>query len=87
MPRSGSDPIAWSNLTALNWTANGKGRLTSNGVLGGAQLLYVDIKGNARILWQQHGGDWTYGRPSPDGRHLALMEWTMDGNLWMMENF
>jgi serine/threonine protein kinase len=25
--------------------------------------------------------------PSPDGRHLAFMERTVDSNAWIMENF
>jgi eukaryotic-like serine/threonine-protein kinase len=77
----------WSNLGDVEWSANGKALLISHGVQGGAILLYVDLQGNANVLWQQHGGTATYGRPSPDGRHLAMMEWTVNGNLWMMENF
>ena len=77
----------WSNLGDLEWAATGKALLISNGVQGGVVLLYVDLQGNAHVLWKQHGGTATYGRPSPDGRHLALMGWTVDSNLWMMENF
>jgi hypothetical protein len=33
------------------------------------------------------GGTGTYGVPSPDGRHLAMQKMTVEGNLWMMENF
>jgi hypothetical protein len=25
--------------------------------------------------------------PSPDGRHLAIYDWKMSANMWMMENF
>jgi hypothetical protein len=35
----------------------------------------------------QEGGNGTYAIPSPDGRHLAIKSWTLDSNIWMMENF
>ena len=77
----------WSNLVDVEWAANGKALLITNGVQGGSVMLNVDLQGNAHVLWQQHGGKATWGRPSPDGRHLAMLGWTVDGNLWMMENF
>jgi Tol biopolymer transport system component len=77
----------WSNLVDVEWAANGKALLITNGVQGGSVMLHVDLQGNAPVLWQQHGGKATWGRPSPDGRHLAMLGWTVDGNLWMMENF
>jgi Tol biopolymer transport system component len=76
-----------SNTRQLDWAADGKGFFTSNSVQGGADLYYVDLQGDAHVLWKQRGGQFTYARPSPDGRHLAMMDWTMSGNIWMMENF
>jgi serine/threonine protein kinase/Tol biopolymer transport system component len=77
----------WSNLGDLDWAANGKGLFISYGVTGGATLVYVDLQGNATALWRQHGGSAIWARPSPDGRHLAMMGTTVNANLWMMENF
>jgi Tol biopolymer transport system component len=77
----------WSNLLSLNWATDGKGLFVADGVQGGAVLLHVDLQGNARVLWKNHGGNWTPALPSPDGRHLAIQGWTVDGNMWMMENF
>jgi len=77
----------WSKLEDIEWAANGKALFISHGVPGGSVLLQVDLQGNAHVLWQQHGGKFTYGRPSPDGRHLAMLGWAVDSNLWMMENF
>ncbi len=77
----------WSNFGDIGWAANGKALLISNGVQGGSVLLHVDLQGNAHMLWQQHGGKGTWGRQSPDGRHLAMLGWAVDSNLWMMENF
>ena len=77
----------WRNLLSLNWATDGKGLFVADGVQGGAVLLHVDLQGNARVLWKNHGGNWTPALPSPDGRHLAIQGWTVDGNMWMMENF
>jgi DNA-binding winged helix-turn-helix (wHTH) protein/Tol biopolymer transport system component len=77
----------WSNLGDIGWAADGKALLISNGVQGGSVLLHVDLLGNAHVLWQQLGIKGTWGRQSPDGRHLAMLGWTVDSNLWMMENF
>jgi hypothetical protein len=51
-------------------------------------VLHVDFQGNARVLWESSGATGeTLAIPSPDGRHLAIQNWTADGNMWMMENF
>jgi hypothetical protein len=49
----------------------------------GNTLLYVDLKGNARVLWQQQGG-WgrIWGAPSPDGRYLAIGAEVNNSNVW-----
>jgi len=47
----------------------------------------VDLQGNARVLWQQRGLLETYGVPSPDGRHLTMLGHTLNGNVWLIENF
>jgi len=77
----------WNNLASLDWAADGKGFFISNGVHGGAVLLFVDLLGNAHILWKNQGGAWTQGRPSPDGRHLAIQDFRIEGNIWTLENF
>jgi Tol biopolymer transport system component/DNA-binding winged helix-turn-helix (wHTH) protein len=77
----------WSDFGDIGWASNGKALLISNGVQGGSVLLHVDLQGNAHVLWQQLGIKGTWGRQSPDGRHLAMLGWAVDSNLWMMENF
>ena len=76
----------WKSLTNVVWTADGKGLFVSSPKGGGSVLLSVDLQGNARVLWENSGGS-TYGVPSADGRHLAVFGWTVDNNMWMMENF
>jgi len=77
----------WNLLTNATWTADGKGLFASSFNERGSVLLKVDLRGNARILWEQLGGINTYALPSPDGRHLAMLSWTNNTNMWMMENF
>jgi WD40 repeat protein len=77
----------WSRIEDMEWAPDCQGLFVAHGIPGGAALLYVDLQGNAHVLWQQHGGTATYAFPSPDGRHLAFFGWTIEGNVWMMENF
>ena len=91
----------WSAFQSVNWAADGKGLLVSSLGETGSTLLLADLHGNAHSLWEQQGNNtpWTnivqplggpsvpWGVPSPDGRHLAIYNWTFSGNMWMMENF
>jgi hypothetical protein len=38
-------------------------------------------------LWEQEGGLGISALPSPDGRHLAIRGWSVNSNIWMIENF
>jgi serine/threonine protein kinase/dipeptidyl aminopeptidase/acylaminoacyl peptidase len=77
----------WNTLTTVSWAADGKGLFVSSFKDRGPVVLSVDLQGNARLLWEHKGGIDTYGVPSPDGRHLAMRGWNVEGNLWMLENF
>jgi hypothetical protein len=54
----------------------------------GGTVLYVDLEGNGRVLWQRKG---TFGYfwsiPSPDGRYLAILNTVFNSNVWMLEGF
>jgi hypothetical protein len=80
-----------SRLMSLLWAADGKGLLVGVGgySVSNPTLLYVDLEGRAEVLWQQTTAIlWgTWGVPSPDGRHLALVGYGADNNVWMLENF
>jgi eukaryotic-like serine/threonine-protein kinase len=75
-----------NNMWRLKWAADGRGLFVSNREKGGAEILHVDLQGNAKLLWKC-SGDRCVGRPSPDGRHLAIYDWKQSANMWMMENF
>ena len=77
----------WNFLTSAVWAADGKGLFVDSRNEQGPVLLIVDLHGNARVLWEHAGTVATYGVPSPDGRHLAMQRWIVNGNMWMMENF
>jgi hypothetical protein len=63
----------WPNITGLGWALDGKGFYCGSGSPQGGTLLYVDLKGNARVLWQYRGGGGEiWGIPSPDGRYRSL---------------
>jgi hypothetical protein len=80
-------PKGWNIADSLDWTADGKALLISSRIQGQLALLHVDLQGNARVLSRPGGEETTIGIPSPDGRHLAILGWTENGNIWMMENF
>jgi len=78
----------WSDFNAgPDWAPDGKGFYVSSSSPRGATLLHVDLKGNVNALWEQKGSWQTWGVPSPDGRHLAILGLTVDSNVWMTENF
>jgi Tol biopolymer transport system component len=74
-------------ILGLNWSADGKGLYVFSEARGGAELLYVDFKGDSLALWKNRAGNFTAGLPSPDGRQLAIMGLAFDGNIWTMETF
>jgi serine/threonine protein kinase/Tol biopolymer transport system component/DNA-binding winged helix-turn-helix (wHTH) protein len=71
-----------------DWSADGKGLFVSSPTEAGDALLYVDMEGNARKVWE-HGPmkRATRGVPSPDGRYLALLGRNSTMNVWLIEGF
>jgi hypothetical protein len=78
----------WPNLRGLDWSRDGKGLYCGSGSPQSRTLLYVDLKGNAKVLWQFKGaGGDIWGIPSPDGRYLAILGSVTNSNVWMLEGF
>jgi len=80
----------WESLQSLNWAADGKGFFVGTPSRQGSTLLHVDLKGIARVLWEQKGDNndmGTFAVPSRDGRHLAISGYAVNNNVWMIENF
>jgi hypothetical protein len=80
--RAGRLDALWN----IRWAADGKALFVSRHIPRGNELLRVDLLGGVTRLWKSRGLR-GFGRPSPDGRHLAIYEWVQDSNMWMMENF
>jgi hypothetical protein len=58
----------WPNIESLEWSLDGKGLYCSSTSPEGATLLYVDLKGTARVLWHSReldGGPFIAGVPRP----------------------
>jgi Tol biopolymer transport system component len=78
----------WYGLSkGPDFSADGKGIYGGTSSARGATLLYIDLKGHATPLWDQKGSLQTWGVPSPDGRHLAIMSYTVASDVWLVENF
>ncbi len=80
----------WPNVTGLDWSPDGKGLYCGSvSTQGNGVLLYVDLAGNARVLWQGKGaaGGLLWAIPSPDGRYLAIEAPVRHSSVWMIEGF
>jgi eukaryotic-like serine/threonine-protein kinase len=78
----------WPNLAGIDWASDGKGLYCGSLSQEGTTLLYVDLKGNARVLWQlREGRRAIWGIPSPDGRYLAILGVATKSHVWMLEGF
>lgn len=72
-------------MALLDWAADGKGFLIESFP---GLLLFVDMDGRTDILWKSEAypNDAPWGVPSPNGRHLAMLGWSVDNDIWMLEN-
>jgi hypothetical protein len=77
----------YPDLLDLNWAMDSQSMFVSTLEPGRATLLRVALNGDAQPIWQQHQSKLTWGIPSPDGRHLAIMGANSEANVWMIDNF
>jgi serine/threonine protein kinase len=77
----------WPFITSIDWSPDGKGFHCVSHSPQGNTFLYVDLKGNAQVLWQSKAGGVDWSIPSPDGRYLAIMVRAENENVWMVEGF
>jgi eukaryotic-like serine/threonine-protein kinase len=77
----------WPAFNSLSWTSDSKAFLVTAHRQDIAVLLSVDMQGNSTPIWQKNGSDEISAIPSPDGRHLAMLQTTLSGNMWAMQNF
>jgi eukaryotic-like serine/threonine-protein kinase len=74
-------------LFDLRWSVDQKGFFVTRKAAGGNELLHMDLQGNEKSLRKCIGSETCQGLPSPDGRHLAIIDRDQSNNMWMMENF
>jgi len=79
----------WIDLNSLDWAPDGKGLYVTSQSPNGPILLYVDLQGNAHVLWKQKGTfeTWSWTIPSPDGKYLAILGEAANSNAWTIEGF
>jgi DNA-binding winged helix-turn-helix (wHTH) protein/WD40 repeat protein len=76
-----------SHLAGIYWAADGVGWFTASQSPTGTALLHVDPHGATHPIWETKGNTMAYGLPSPDGRHLAIVQTVRSSNVWLLENF
>jgi serine/threonine protein kinase/Tol biopolymer transport system component len=74
-------------LTRLTWSADQEGLFVNRKAPNGIELLHLDFEGNVTSLRKCVDAQACSSYPSPDGRHLAIIDRNQNFNMWMMENF
>jgi len=77
---------ALGKLVGIRWSANGSGFFATRRAQGGFELVHIDLKGTTQSLYKCTGWG-CFASPSPDGRHMAILDNRQSMNMWMMENF
>jgi hypothetical protein len=76
-----------SKLVSVDYAPDGRGFFTGDLAATETRLLYVDLSGRSTVLWRQPGSSVLWGVPSPDARHIAMVMYTIDSNVYMVEDF
>jgi serine/threonine protein kinase/Tol biopolymer transport system component len=79
--------MGYSDLEELNWAVDSQSMFVSTLEPTGATLLRVNLHGDAQPVWQRPLSWHSWGFPSPDGRHLAIIGASSEANVWMIGNF
>jgi serine/threonine protein kinase len=77
----------YSDLMEFFWAIDSQSMFVSTLEPGGAILLHVSLNGEAQPIWHRPESTHTWGFPSPDGSHLAILNSNSESNVWMINNF
>jgi serine/threonine protein kinase/Tol biopolymer transport system component len=78
---------SFADLLHLEWANDSQSMFVSTFEPDGSTLLRVALNGDALPIWHQPQSKTTWGFPSPDGRHLAIMSSNSESNAWIIGNF
>ena len=76
----------YSDFLELFWAMDSQSMFVSTQAPGGAILWRVSLRGEAQPIWHTKSPH-TWGFPSPDGRHLAILDSNRESNVWLINNF
>ena len=77
-----------TKVTGFDYAADGQGFFVGDRLPAEVRELYIDLDGNTSVLFRQPGADsYIWGHPSPDGKCLALMMFTDDSNVYIIDKF
>jgi hypothetical protein len=77
----------WPALDNMDFAADSKGLLMNASPNGIRTLLYVDLTGRARQLWQPQSPKVGWAVPTRDARRLAIEGETVSSNIWSLKDF
>jgi hypothetical protein len=74
------------NLISLDWAADSKTLWAATAGEKENELLQLDMRGNARVVWHPKKIKVGWAIPSRDGKKLALHVNSISANIWMLEH-
>lgn len=74
-----------TQLATLDYAPDGKGFYAGEFLPHESRQFYVDLAGRATLLWRQPGKSLIWSIPSPDGRKVAMLLYTTDSNVYMVD--
>jgi Tol biopolymer transport system component len=78
----------WAEIYGLDWAADSKSLwAAANNRRGARALLNVGFDGKVRTTMSNQNAFLEWAIPSPDGRHLAIVQDSNTSNVWLLENF
>ena len=77
----------YSDVLDLNWASDSQSMFVSTLEPDGATVLHVGLNGDVQPVWHQPQSAFTWGLPSPDRGHLAILGSNSEANVWMIGNF
>ena len=76
------------DLTGLDWMADMSGFLSGEPLITGAnRIIFIDMRGNVRVLYDAKNLQSHWAVASPNGTKVAILGYTLEANVWTMENF